>query len=109
MAEHTKGPWRLWISSDARPHSVVGPAGFRPDGASVARIVDVSHYGSTNALYAPEQEANARLIASAPELLEALVVAEADIAAWEDEFSKLSKPSNVLAVVRAAILKAAQP
>lgn len=70
MATHTQGPWLLWLSHDARPHQVVGPASWRTGLVSV--LTDVNHYAPHIEGYDAEQSANARLIASAPELLEAL-------------------------------------
>ena len=60
---HTQGPWKVDANSMG---SVVTIAG--PDGRPIARMIDD-----------PEQ-ANARLIAAAPDLLEALRVCEGNIA-----------------------------
>lgn len=64
MAAHTPGPWKI---SGLDPH-VIGPVRILvmdgtdvPQSRAVARVIDRG----------PEAEANARLIAAAPELLDA--------------------------------------
>lgn len=62
QARHTEGPWRIFRSTDGRV--IIG-------------IGELNGMGVTDAGFGtwrdgPEQEANARLIASVPELLEAL-------------------------------------
>lgn len=85
----TPGPWELWTASDARPHSIVGPTSWRREGAKVGNIVDVRHYGATDAKYGPEQTTNAAFIAAAnPATILALLDAlsaereRADRAGW---------------------------
>jgi hypothetical protein len=67
MSKHTPGPWG--IESDKFSLIWIGP--MRPDGIKVADIVVRLDHGSD---YRPEynarQEANAKLIAAAPELLQ---------------------------------------
>ena len=63
---HTKEPWKLHISGDARPHSII---------ASGWIITEVPHYGYDLNKYPnakTEQTANAQLMTAAPDLLEAL-------------------------------------
>lgn len=61
MSKHTKGPWE--VIDHNGPQSIYGP-----DGERVARLgfMDAGEGGR------PRQNANASLIASAPDLLEAL-------------------------------------
>lgn len=64
--KHTPGPWRLLKSCDASPHLV---ALGQPIGC-----IEIPHYGYSDpdGSIGATQLANARLIAAAPELLEAL-------------------------------------
>lgn len=84
---HTPGPWRL----DEEKMQI-----FSPDGLPIG-----SHR--------PEEEiiANARLIAAAPELLDALVIVEM----WADEtypWDKMEPFASILKQARAAIEKSRQ-
>jgi hypothetical protein len=65
--KHTKGPW---IVSDER-ESYLGPESGSFEVSGPSGIICV-----TDESYAPEAEANAHLIAAAPELLEALLQAQ---------------------------------
>ena len=74
MSKHTPAPWRIYDCEYAIRVGIEGP-----NGASViafgAEGDDSGVWGNT-----PEQsEANARLIASAPELLEALKIAVSEL------------------------------
>lgn len=87
-AKHTPGPWR-YVRGNGSPttgqHMIAG--------AKPGYLAEVRDCGSGNV------EANARLIAAAPELLEALqlVVDTAENGGW---------PSAVLVITKAAIAKA---
>jgi len=73
--QHTPGPWRLSSGDETEIFS-----GAKP----VAR----AHCGGLTSVKLPEAEANARLIAAAPELLAALVemvVLYADHEQYDDE------------------------
>ena len=85
MSKHTPGPW-----------IVVSRGMFSP------KVVDANSLGICHTTYAPTgAEANARLIAAAPDLLEALkeIVDAADGAGWEQLDPSFKK-------ARAAIAKA---
>ena len=58
---HTPGPWRAFQDASSLRHTV---------GTATGRICDM--WGREPAFYTDEDAANARLIASAPELLESL-------------------------------------
>jgi hypothetical protein len=64
MSNYTPGPWRV------KPNSVGGPT-VGPEGSVVA---DIRTYGGPHVggRQHPQTDANARLIAAAPDLLEAL-------------------------------------
>lgn len=67
VAQHTPGPWALkgYLVGDKQGHrSIYGPKPWGSGSAKVAQTQGVRP--------AAENEANARLIAAAPELLEAL-------------------------------------
>lgn len=90
MSKHTQGPWIAHpdIGEDNR-----GMGWIRtPDGR------DVSCYG-TQELWMSENIANGKLMAAAPELLEALKLAALWLEGWAS-----AEPE--LAIVRAAIAKA---
>ncbi len=64
--KHTPGPW-FYIKGDEWSHSVATQHGELPDGSQSYWTV-----ASINKQREPEHEANAQLIAAAPELLQAL-------------------------------------
>jgi hypothetical protein len=64
--KHTPAPW-FYLKGDEWSHSVVTHHGELPDGSQSYWTV-----ASINKQREPEHEANARLIAAAPELLQAL-------------------------------------
>jgi len=66
---HTPGPWRVFLTRDGR--SVIG-VGDR-DGGGITDQGDVSTNNQGVWRSGSEKSANARLIAAAPELLEALL------------------------------------
>lgn len=63
MSEHTKGPWSV------RPRPTKGPASIE---APTGRICTFREVNTQAAIYNEEAWANARLIATAPEMLDAL-------------------------------------
>jgi len=73
MSKHTPGPWHM-IHWPGEGHMAVGSINWRSDEA-IARMIRVyPRYDRENGVNAPavaEAEANARLIAAAPELLAA--------------------------------------
>jgi hypothetical protein len=81
MIKHTPGPWH-YRRGDEWSHSVVTHHGTLPDGSQNCWTV-----ADINKMREPEHEANARLIAAAPELLEALkeLLPGADAMGWNTE------------------------
>ena len=71
--QHTTGPWRLSSGDETEIFS-----GARP----VAR----AHCGGLTSVKLPEAEANARLIAAAPEMLAALQAA-VNLLSWGEAFN----------------------
>ena len=101
MAEHTPGPWTVGnelLREDERP--VHG-------GESGEGIIALVWPWGDDEVGEQDREANARLIAAAPDLLEA---AEAVIAEWrryiEDEIDVADMAQGSLTVLLAAIAKA---
>lgn len=103
--KHTPGPWKLGELSETLGYDCM-TAGVRAGPA----VLDASDYGQ-RACYplAPEvaerMMADARLIASAPELLEALIIVERFMIGLEDDEIQEGIDAN-LALIRAAIDKA---
>ena len=95
---HTPGPWSVWNFNDDPRHVAVGP---EAGGLAVADIVACNAHGCYTAQTEAQGAANARLIAAAPDLLEALQWAIEQI---EDDLD----PDHQAAIVaaRAAIAKA---
>lgn len=97
--KHTQGPWTL-TADPLHFHSLTtvigGKASHQKNGPPQQMIVQVGGFAEWK-----EAEANARLIAAAPDLLVALqeIVAAADGAGW-------SQLDATLAKARAAITKA---
>lgn len=89
MSNYTPGPWRV------KPNSVGGPT-VGPEGSVVA---DIRTYGGPHVggRQHPQTDANARLIAAAPDLLEACR------AAW---WNSLDLPEPVREMLSAAIARA---
>lgn len=100
MSAHTPGPW-IYVRRDEWSHSVATQHGELPDGSPNYWTV-----ASINKNREPEHEANARLIAAAPDLLEVLREFEAD--AW-DGCPLRRADDRLCQKARAAIAKAVQP
>ena len=97
---HTPGPWKV---CDAQSQMVLGhpPEGWKPTPENPRYIVvQTGLYVNT-----PREQhvPNAHLISAAPEMLEALKRAEAEIT---DPNRGPSGPLGTLAIIRAAIAKA---
>lgn len=92
--KHTPGPWVVWYSD--------WPGVVGVECASGETIADCSHSNAPDL-----SEANARLIAAAPDMLEALITALPYIeSAEEDEAYKPGVVAKVTAQARAAIAHA---
>ena len=91
MTHHTPGPWIVCDGNDLDPFVVMEDGPRVPARGAVASVV----YGDRNLSEATE---NARLIAAAPDLLEAAAASLAAIADGEPEFVEM--------YLRAAIEKA---
>ena len=98
MSEHTPGPWRDWNKSCG---AVMAPK--KKDTWGSRAVALVTHWPSEE-----ERAANARLIAAAPDLLDALeklVGSCPPLGPWDEE--DWGSPSNdAMAVAAAAIAKA---
>jgi len=93
---HTPGPWHGRNNPDFRSREVFDPNGWR-----VADCRTTKNY--------EEEEANARLIAAAPELLEALDLTLHSLENWmaiADEEDRRDYDDEAVAKARAAIAKA---
>ncbi len=110
MSTFTPGPWKFKPCLLGHPNNRLNPI-VTSECGSVARLF---HSGSTIAgmtSLAPstldEAEANARLIAAAPELLEACLDVESKLVDYEAERINW-RPDDFLQRVRAAIAKATE-
>jgi len=101
MSEHTPGPWKIfdgWGSSRFAPVIVDGIPDV--DGKCVANCI--CHIASTN----DDKAANARLIASAPDLLAALEKAVADYGKPGGPWNVPREPGTWIWMAERAIEKA---
>jgi hypothetical protein len=88
MSKHTPGPWQLHSPTEGDP--ITGDGSYcitGPDGGVIADIVPKDWH---------ETPGNARLIASAPEMLEALEAVVAEVLAGVD----VTLPTSVIAKAR---------
>lgn len=92
MADHTPGPWVIGRGADGFPIVHTAPDTDSPSGQGVAHVCKRA--------MCQDHIANARLIAAAPDLLEALKA----IDAWASNKSAHNERS-IIAQVRAAIAK----
>jgi len=101
MSAHTPGPW-IYVRRDEWSHSVATQHGELPDGSPNYWTV-----ASINKNREPEHEANARLIAAAPDLLEALQMALKELDGLN--LDAIGFDPTALATMREAVAKAVQP
>lgn len=106
MSKPTPGPWL----NASGPSSIVGWPIVGPRGLSICSITwyprDATVSDADWNAFMAERRANARLIAAAPDLLEALKRAEMHFAMLP---SGMDQPGSVMAQMRAAIAKAEGP
>lgn len=98
MTTHTPGPWTHQNGSGTLDGRYQGFRIAGPDRKSIAA------YSSAGGRRQAEQEANARLIAAAPDLLAELVM----VLEWATVEKAPLRPQEI-ASIRAAIAKATQP
>jgi hypothetical protein len=101
-AKHTPGPWNIW-KLDCKTNSFYIRANKRPKEFVGQFPYTVAHIPRST--IAP-MEANTRLIAAAPDLLEALRVAEKFVAQFEEEVDYVGGQADTINTIRAAIAKA---
>lgn len=92
--KHTKGPW------------MVPPDGYRVLALVNGAYVHVATTGHNVRQRTPEAQANAKLIAAAPEILEACELAETELALLEEMFPKGEDRAKSLTAIRLALSKA---
>lgn len=98
MSKHTAGPWAVLPATRVRPALIVGPT---DDGDEIGTIREDDYLGGE------EAAANARLIAAAPELLEACQSMDADLNDPGCWIGALMSPNpKTVDLIRAAIAKA---
>ena len=111
MTTHTPGPWH-WGHNSASDASTACIE-IRPDGPYRGNVADLQSCEHIMGITMAETEANARLIAAAPELLEALIGALKALEAIGDEMTVGERYTNAgeylidaLMPSRVAIVKA---
>ncbi len=101
--KHTPGPWAVRRESaiDYRPNCIVSA-----DGGSL--VAWCAGGGPKRAIMGPEEDANARLIAAAPDMLTALRTATETIRAWHgpNEWDIYDRASPEMKAINSAIAKA---
>ena len=107
-SKHTPGPWDLHVDEDSGEFQInMGDARTRNSGYQVQQRIEVDF-----SLYPEDGEqwdeayANMRLIATAPELLEALIEAVSEMAALKESVGYRGNTLSCLAAARGAISKA---
>ena len=104
---HTKGPWM----AAAKPSYLGWPIVPSPSGRMICDVTHVSHGPidpkvSGDDAFNRESQANGRLIAAAPDLLEALILLEAEMVLSGNAGSKDYGWKPTIEKTRAAIAKA---
>ena len=101
MGKHTPGPWSIYtVPTSCGICHQVGPFPGKRDGDAPRHACLYADYPSSENPSDKELEANARLIATAPELLVALERIESDLGHEPEMYS------DILSIARAAIAKA---
>lgn len=98
MSGHTPGPWKVWSEKDSTGRLIVLEICETEDRGRHPQLATVASYW-------PEGEANARLIAAAPSLLEALramMLSNADRVDWPIGDEEKRAVSLARAAVKAA-------
>ena len=104
-AKHTPGPWAIrdhW-ADDGAFEVYPTRGGKKPKFGEWAALAEVREYGPDEA---PEAEANARLIAAAPDLLEALKESRMKLQWFAESYPHDIAAPNFFASIDAAIAKA---
>lgn len=107
MSKYTPGPWNIKRDErDEEPHDPIEI--FAGRYCVACAIADDRHYDAfgDDDVFLPMVEANAQLIAAAPDLLEACKLAEANLTAQDDVEKLILRTEIVLRFVRLAIAKA---
>ncbi len=91
-AKHTPGPWSVWNFSDSEIDVAIGPD---VGGVAVAQVVTTNAHGIATDQTRDTAQANAALMAAAPELLEYL-----QYAVWAHP--ELEKNEQLMAVIAKA-------
>ena len=102
MSGHTKGPWTAWIKGNTIQIDNRGGDGRNPC------VVHWSGFDNSD-LLASQNKANARLIAAAPDLLEAAqaFIADVDASDLDDlDYGRGLSSSGLIERFRAAITRA---
>ena len=97
MSEYTKGPWRVGKTGPNGCHTI-----GTPEGLMVAMISHSVNYADQ----VTTAEANARLIAAAPELLEALEMVQSSYCLQINSQQETLEMKKARTMVGQAILKA---
>lgn len=97
--QHTPGPWV--VQPNNGPHAIYAPN----DGTDHPFVCQVYFDSRANEETKQKQEANAKLISAAPELLEALATIESVLTGWNRDGTY----TNLIEHAKTAMNKATQP
>jgi hypothetical protein len=112
MSEHTPGPWRAYVSDDRTLWAISAGDDFviYPGNEIVDAQTWDEAFGACGSTTEGRSEANAHLVAAAPEMLEALRRADELLGKMTTDDVLVSLDiQNARVVVGAAITKATQP
>jgi hypothetical protein len=100
VAEHPKGPWTLGKKEDG--YVDIDALQGRVPHRGLARVV----WCLEGAQYSPSMEANAHLIAAAPDMAEALIEARTQISLLQKMKGIIDPGCGTLSIIDAALAKA---
>jgi hypothetical protein len=100
--QHTPGPWAVHpVLARVDAFDAIDPSGLDGDGLPICQMLWPTELRSED-----ETDANARLIAAAPELLEALKAARTALNSVHETDGLLDHEEAAIAIIDAALAKA---
>lgn len=107
MSKHTPGPWIQGKRHDEKPKAIIDPSFVQPwiniDPAPKNDLDILNGMGCICKVTGPDRENNARLIAAAPEMLDALKIA---IGCIREQDATIGHASACLPMLESIVAKA---